>query len=200
MIIALEGISGSGKTTLINNLIAKHKDKKIIAVHHPKKESLVGASAIGLIAKGLHLEGGLLALQDIKDSFNTAKKNPENIYLWSRCQLSTLVYNAQNLADRKILISAIEKDSCYPDYLFCLNVPTQVCYQRVVTRHREGDGYHELDLLRKKTLEYEKNKSYFENKIPNFFESDFETTEMLIDFIINDSKIICNEHDPRDYG
>ena len=185
MIIAIEGVSGSGKTTLINNLIAKFEDKRIIPVHHPKKGSLAGASAINLIKEGKHLEGGLLALQDIKESYNTARINKESIYLWSRCQLSTVVYNGRNMDDQKILLSAIQKDKCYPDYLFYLDIPAYVCWKHTALRNRSKDLSYSVESLQTDINYYRQNKSFFAPKIGNYYEGGYKLISSLLNFVIN---------------
>jgi thymidylate kinase len=186
MIIAIEGISGSGKTTLINALIEKFGEhKKIVSIHHPNKESGEGDKAIDLIKQGDHLNGGLAALEDIKESFLLAKQNPDTIYLWSRCQLSTLVYNGRDYSTRNILLDKIDEDKCFPDYLYYIEANPKICHQRIIARNRNDGVKYSAKSLATDANYYRSNKPTFEKRISNYFSVDSAIAWGIINFAIS---------------
>ena len=180
MIIAVEGISGSGKTTLLKKL--KHNLSKYnpIITHHPNDDSFEGEKALSFFAENNNLEGGLWALEDINKSYAIARNNPGTCYLWSRCQMSTLVYNGVNFRDFKALKHKIYRDNSYPDCLIYIDVPPEICWERVICRNRFKDINLTLDKLKTDYSRYQEIKKIFktfheEKKIQYYFECKLKT-------------------------
>ena len=175
MIIAVEGINGSGKTTLINNLKKDLRSCNSVLIHHPNPDSFEGEKARELIEDKNNLDGGLWALEDINQSYQLAKKNPSHCYIWSRCQMSTLVYNGKASRDFTALKRKIYRDKSYPDCLIYLNIPPENCWERVISRNRSRDSDLTLEKLREDYSRYEQIKELFkqlhaEKKIEYYFE------------------------------
>jgi thymidylate kinase len=176
MIIAVEGINGSGKTSLLNNLIYKLANNNPILIHHPNENHFEGAKAIELIQEQHHLTGGLWALEDINRSYHIAKQNSQICYLWSRCQMSTLVYNGKHPRDFTALKNKIYRDRSYPDCLIYLNVPPEICWERIISRNRRKDADLTFEKLKEDYSRYEKIKEIFKSlhadkKIKYYYES-----------------------------
>jgi len=175
MIIAVEGINGSGKTSLLKSLNCRLANHNPVLIHHPNKDSSEGEKAINLIAENSNLTGGLWALEDINRSYQIAKQNPRNCYLWSRCQMSTLVYNGKYSRDFTSLKNKIYRDKSYPDCLIYLDIPPKICWERVISRNRPKDIDLTLEKLKEDYLRYEKIKEIFKSlhadkKIEYYFE------------------------------
>jgi thymidylate kinase len=175
MIIAVEGINGSGKTTLINKLKQTFKSQNPITTHHPNNCSFEGEKALDYFAENKNLEGGLWALEDINRSYAIAKQHPENLHIWSRCQMSTLVYNCKFHRDFTALKNKILRDKSYPTCLIYLDIPPDICWERVVSRNRSRDMDLTLEKLKIDYFRYQEIKKIFktlhdENKIEYYFE------------------------------
>ena len=179
MIIAVEGINGSGKTTLINKLKQTLKKQNPMITHHPNKCSFEGEKALDYFAENKNLEGGLWALEDINHSYAIAKQYPNNHHIWSRCQMSTLVYNGKFHRDFTALKNKIFRDKSYPDCLIYLDIPPEICWERVVSRNRARDIDLTLEKLKIDYFRYQEIKKIFktlhqENKIEYYFECKFK--------------------------
>jgi dTMP kinase len=175
MIIAVEGINGSGKTTLINKLKQTLKSQNPIITHHPNNYSFEGEKALDSFAENNNLLGGLWALEDINRSYAIARQNPKNCYIWSRCQMSALVYNGKFHKDFTALKNKIFRDKSYPDCLIYLDIPLETCWERVITRNRTRDVDLTLEKLKQDYFRYQEIKNIFktlhqENKIKYYFE------------------------------
>jgi thymidylate kinase len=175
MIIAIEGISGSGKTTLIKKLKYHLKDYDPISVHHPNSDSFEGEKALAFFDSNNNLDGGLWALEDINHSYAIARQSPRNCYIWSRCQMSTLVYNGKSPRDFTALRNKILRDKSYPDCLIYLDIPPETCWERVISRNRASDIDLTLDKLKEDSARYREIKTIFkslhqEKKISYYFE------------------------------
>ena len=179
MIIAVEGINGSGKTTLIKKLEHTFNNQNPIVCHHPNSCSFEGEKALDCFGENKNLEGGLWALEDINRSYAIAKQYPENCHIWSRCQMSTLVYNGKFHRDFTALKNKIVRDKSYPDCLIYLDIPPGICWERVITRNRAKDINLTLEKLKKDYSRYQEIKKIFkalhqENKIKYYFEYKLE--------------------------
>ena len=179
MIIAVEGINGSGKTTLINKLKQTLKNQNPIITHHPNQCSFEGEKALDYFAENKNLEGGLWALEDINRSYAIAIQDPRTCHIWSRCQMSTLVYNGKFHRDFTGLKNKILRDKSYPDCLIYLDIPPEICWERVVSRNRSRDIGLTLEKLKIDYFRYQEIKKIFktlhhENKIEYYFEYKFQ--------------------------
>jgi thymidylate kinase len=175
MIIAVEGINGSGKTTLIKKLKHTLNNCNPITIHHPNNNSFEGEKALDYFGENNNLEGGLWALEDINRSYAIARQHPKNCYIWSRCQMSALVYNGNFHRDFTALKNKIFRDRSYPDCLIYLDIPPETCWERVVNRNRAKDIDLTLEKLKKDYFRYQEIKKIFktlhdENKIEYYFE------------------------------
>lgn len=175
MIIAVEGINGSGKTTLIKKLKHTLNNCNPITIHHPNNNSFEGEKALDYFGENNNLEGGLWALEDINRSYAIARQHPKNCYIWSRCQMSTLVYNGNFHRDFTALKNKIFRDESYPDCLIYLDIPPETCWERVMNRNRAKDIDLTLEKLKKDYFWYQEIKKIFktlhdENKIAYYFE------------------------------
>ena len=175
MIIAVEGINGSGKTTLIKKLKHTLNNCNPITIHHPNNNSFEGEKALNYFGENNNLEGGLWALEDINRSYAIAMQHPKNCYIWSRCQMSALVYNGNFHRDFTALKNKIFRDRSYPDCLIYLDIPPETCWERVMNRNRAKDIDLTLEKLKKDYFRYQEIKKIFktlhdENKIAYYFE------------------------------
>jgi thymidylate kinase len=175
MIIAVEGINGSGKTTLIKKLKHTLNNCNPITIHHPNNNSFEGEKALDYFGENNNLEGGLWALEDINRSYAIARQHPKNCYIWSRCQMSALVYNGSFHRDFTALKNKIFRDRSYPDCLIYLDIPPETCWERVMNRNRAKDIDLTLEKLKKDYFRYQEIKKIFktlhdENKIAYYFE------------------------------
>jgi thymidylate kinase len=175
MIIAVEGINGSGKTTLIKKLKHTLNNCNPITIHHPNNNSFEGEKALDYFGENNNLEGGLWALEDINRSYAIARQHPKNCYIWSRCQMSALVYNGNFHRDFTALKNKIFRDRSYPDCLIYLDIPPETCWERVMNRNRAKDIDLTLEKLKKDYFRYQEIKKIFktlhqENKIEYYFE------------------------------
>ena len=175
MIIAVEGINGSGKTTLIKKLKHTLNNCNPITIHHPNNNSFEGEKALDYFGENNNLEGGLWALEDINRSYAIARQHPKNCYIWSRCQMSALVYNGNFHRDFTALKNKIFRDRSYPDCLIYLDIPPENCWERVINRNRAKDIDLTLEKLKKDYFRYQEIKKIFktlhqENKIEYYFE------------------------------
>lgn len=175
MIIAVEGINGSGKTTLIKKLKHTLNNCNPITIHHPNNNSFEGEKALDYFGQNNNLEGGLWALEDINRSYAIARQHPKNCYIWSRCQMSALVYNGNFHRDFTALKNKIFRDRSYPDCLIYLDIPPETCWERVMNRNRAKDIDLTLEKLKKDYFRYQEIKKIFktlhdENKIAYYFE------------------------------
>ena len=175
MIIAVEGINGSGKTTLIKKLKHTLNNCNPITIHHPNNNSFEGEKALDYFGENNNLEGGLWALEDINRSYAIARQHPKNCYIWSRCQMSALVYNGNFHRDFTALKNKIFRDRSYPDCLIYLDIPPETCWERVMNRNRAKDIDLTLEKLKKDYFRYQEIKKIFktlydENKIAYYFE------------------------------
>jgi thymidylate kinase len=175
MIIAVEGINGSGKTTLIKKLKHTLNNCNPITIHHPNNNSFEGEKALDYFGENNNLEGGLWALEDINRSYAIARQHPKNCYIWSRCQMSALVYNGNFHRDFTALKNKIFRDRSYPDCLIYLDIPPETCWERVINRNRAKDIDLTLEKLKKDYFRYQEIKKIFktlhqENKIEYYFE------------------------------
>ena len=175
MIIAVEGINGSGKTTLIKKLEQTLNNQNPIVTHHPNNDSFEGEKALDCFAENNSLLGGIWALEDINRSYAIARQHPRNYYIWSRCQMSALVYNGVFHKDFTALKNKIFRDKSYPDCLIYLDIPPETCWKRVIARNRPKDIDLTLEKLKQDYLRYQEIKKIFitlhqENKIKYYFE------------------------------
>lgn len=147
MIIILDGVSGTGKSTIsqeLQKVLQEKRECHVIA--HPSKTNFYGNFSRKLInlkykvqneliIKVIDLLIGLCAVEDFKNSIKLARQNPEVIYIWERSPLSTLVYNATNSVNAKILASKIVSLGFPPETYWILL--SDIKYGELVKRLKE---------------------------------------------------------------
>ena len=134
MIICLEGINGCGKSTL-GKLLASELSGTY--AEHPNTQNYFGMEARRLIKvdPNAHYAIALSSIDDLTASYAECIKHPSKFYIWSRCQLSTMVYNLPYLEQRAQVIIKSRIDLLpVPDLLIYLDTPINLCYQRLCDR------------------------------------------------------------------
>lgn len=175
-IIAIDGNIGAGKTTFLEKLEEKYKSRNdIIILKEPVEKwmsikDIKGESVLENYYKDPKTYSFMfqvMVFQTILEDLKKAYENKEcKIIICERSIASALnVFTKMlhedeyiNMIEYKVYTNFYTrciKETFYPNEIYYLDIPADVCYQRVLARQREGETNITIEYLQKCEKYYE---------------------------------------------
>lgn len=132
MLIILEGISGVGKSTIAIKLkeALVSEGHEVTIIKHPNINNPYGRrtrtwidlkhkTSNKVLIKFIDLMIAVLAMKDFKLSLQQVNDSPEQVFIWERSPLSSLVYNASSILSKRLILKALTKMTLPPETKWC---------------------------------------------------------------------------------